>query len=104
MNNTVRELGLDSRIESGDSRLALLHEHYGFGKTYETLAGFLQLCDIHGADNLVRLGYHPETFRRRRKEVEAAGAWLTNPTRATLPPLRLVREGRVGAGASVANG
>lgn len=91
MSNTVKELGLDSRIESTDSRLALLREHYGFGKTYETLAGFLQLCDIHGADNLVRLGYHPETFRRRRKEVEAAGAWLTNQTRATLPPLRLVR-------------
>jgi hypothetical protein len=104
MNNTVKELGLDSNIESTDSRLALLREHYGFGKTYETLAGFLQLCDIHGADNLVKLGYHPETFRRRRKEVEAAGAWLTNPTRAQLPPLRLVRENAAGARASVANG
>lgn len=104
MNITVSELGLDNHIESGDSRLAILRERYGFGKTYETLAGFLQLCDIHGADNLVRLGYHPETFRRRRKQLEVAGAWLTNPTRATLPPLRLVRGNVAGARASVGLG
>jgi hypothetical protein len=91
MHKTVKDLGLDKSIESGDSRLALLRERYGFTSTYETLAGFLQLCDTHGADNLVRLGYHAEKFRRRRKQVEAAGAWLTNPTRATLPRLRLVR-------------
>jgi hypothetical protein len=91
MDDTVRALGLDNHIEADDSRLAILRERYGFTSRYETLTGFLQLCDTYGADNLVRLGYPAERFRRRRKLLEKAGVWLTNPTRATLPPLRLVR-------------
>jgi replication protein CRI len=92
MNDTIMSLGLDKAIESGDSRLALLRERYGYGSTYQRLAGFLALCDEHGADNLVRLGIVAErTFYRQRGEVEKARAWLVSPVKKTLPPLRLVR-------------
>lgn len=92
MDDTMKDLGLDKAIESGDSRLALLRERYGFGTAYQRLAGFLALCDEHGADNLVRLGVVSErTFYRQRREAEAAGAWLVSPVKRTLPPLRLVR-------------
>lgn len=104
MEKTIMELGLNNRIESGDSRLELLLEHYGFSTIYEKLAGFLQLCDKHGADNLVRLGcYSQETFLRRRELAKSAGVWLTNPTRAQLPPLRLVRSSAAPTKVSVGN-
>lgn len=93
IDETMKNLGLDKAIESGDSRLALLRERYGFGSTYQRLAGFLALCDEHGADNLVRLGVVSErTFYRQRREADAAGAWLVSPVKRTLPPLRLVRQ------------
>lgn len=98
MDDTMTNLGLDRPIESGDSRLALLRECYGYGPAYQRLAGFLALCDEHGADNLVRLGVVSErTFYRQRGEVEAAGAWLVSPTKRTLPPLRLVRQPQASA-------
>jgi hypothetical protein len=92
MNETIMKLGLNRAIESGDSRLALLRERYGFGSRFQRLAGFLALCDAYGVDNLVSLGIVAErTFRRQRGEVEEAGAWLVSPVKRTLPPLRLVR-------------
>lgn len=92
INEAVMKLALDKPIESGDSRLALLREHYrDKWKVYERCAGFLALFDVHGEEGLIEVGYDRETIRRRRSEIEAAGAWLITPSRHTLAPLRLVR-------------
>jgi hypothetical protein len=97
MNVTIKELGLDEVIENGDKRLDFLLARYGMTAKYKQLAGFLALCDKHGADNLIRLGYKKQTFYRERKEVIEAGAWLAS-TRL-LPPLRLVRSNLVSVAA-----
>jgi hypothetical protein len=104
MGETISKLGVDKHIESGDSRLDLLRERFGVGRTYQNLAGFLALLDKHGVEGLLALGYNRETFRRNRKKVQEAGAWLINPSRAALPPLRLVRTERAAVASSFAKG
>jgi|SRR5947209_7275056 len=104
MEETLSKLGLDKHIESGDARINLLRERFGVGPTYQHLAGFVTLLDNHGAEGLLSLGYNKETFRKNRQRLEEAGAWLTTPTSATLPPLQLVRDSRDSGTASSANG
>jgi hypothetical protein len=99
MGETISKLGLDRHIESGDSRLDLVRERFGVGPAYQRLAGFIALLDKHGAAGLFALGYNKETFRRYQKMLDKAGVSITNPTRTTLPPLRLVRGGRAAAAA-----
>lgn len=102
LNETMKELGLDRAIESGDSRLSLLREKYGYGSRFQRLAGFIALCDAYGADSLVALGIVSRSrFYEQKRELEAAGAWLVSPAKRTLPPLRLVRETNITRRASV---
>jgi hypothetical protein len=91
MNETIKELGLDKSLESGDVRLDRLIEAYG-PKRASGLAGFLAFCDSYGADNLIRLGlYKRSTFHRMRRQIKLAGAWLVTDRRRILSPLRLVQ-------------
>lgn len=101
LNEGFMDLKLNSHIESSDSRFALLREKYGLTPTYFRLKGFLQTCDEEGADNLIKQGVNPETFRRNRKAIEEAGAWITHPSRRTLPPLREVRIKGASSGMSI---
>jgi hypothetical protein len=106
MQETIDKLGLSNPVESSDSRIELLREYYGLGSTFFRLRGFVETCDDLG-EALVKQRLGDETFRRNRKAVQAAKAWVTNPSRRTLPPLRLVRanlETGVRPMASVANG
>lgn len=91
VNEAVSSLGLDKSIEAGDSRFALLFEQYGLTSKTERLVGFLYECDQLGAENLIKLGYCKEKFRRNQKAVAAAGAWSTNQSRRALAPLHAVR-------------
>lgn len=103
LGETMKELGLDKPIESGDSRLALVREYYGIhSPQYKRLALFIILGDEHGFENLVPLKILSRSrFYEHKRELEKAGAWLVSPLRRTLPPLRLVRETRGARRASV---
>lgn len=90
-NETMKALGLDKSLESGDVRLARLLKEYG-PKRALSLAGLLAACDSYGADNLVRLDICKRaTFHTMLREIKLAGAWLVTERRRTLPPLRLIQ-------------
>lgn len=82
-------LGLDKEISNGDARLERLREYCnGDRAKLVRLSGILTLADKYGADNLVSLDLVRHTsFYEYRKELKAAGVWLTAPAERTLAPL-----------------
>lgn len=92
MEETLKHLGLNNPIVSGDLRLQRLRERYGHSSTYKRLAGFIALCDEHGAESLVPLGLYSKTsYYEYRKQAMDAGALFATKSKSTLPPLLLER-------------
>lgn len=92
LERTMKQLGLNESVASGDCREARLREFYGPGQRYLRLLGFLAACDALGAENLITLGVCGRSdYYRKIQEVKEAGAWLVLPVKRTLPPLRLVQ-------------
>jgi hypothetical protein len=90
MDQTIKQLGLDETLISGDIRLDRLIQAYG-AKRALALAGLLAACDSYGPDNLIRLGIcKRSTFHKMRRQIMQAGAWVFTERKRNLPPLRLV--------------
>lgn len=91
LEETMRDLGIDSSIESADTREIRLREYYGPGQRYLRLLGFLYASDSLGATNLVKLGVLSRSdYYSKLSELKRAGVWLMSPSKKRLPPLRLV--------------
>jgi hypothetical protein len=86
MGQGLASLGLDRPIPPPAARLDLLRKSYGDGATFSRLCRFVEELEERGQEAVIESRSY-ETFRKTRAEIQAAGAWLVNPSATALPPL-----------------
>lgn len=86
----LNELELDQAIASKAERFDRLRDCFGFGPKFQRLIGFMTMCEVYGAENLVRLDIvERASFYEQRRALQQARSWVWSPLTETLPGLHI---------------
>lgn len=86
----LNELELNQSIASKTERFDRLRHRFGFSPKFQRLIGFMTMCEVYGAENLVRMDIVKRaSFYEQRRAMQQARAWVWSPMPETLPGLRI---------------